>query len=68
MFTVAEWYFECDYNHEIGGFDGVSIIEFNDDMKIVNLKKNFNRRLNTIFRIGKAFVSIIGAYGELYLY
>ncbi len=39
MFTVAEWYFECDYNHEIGGFDGVSIIEFNDDMKIVNLKE-----------------------------
>lgn len=37
--TVAEWYFECDYNHEIGGFDGVSIIEFNDEMKITNLKE-----------------------------
>ena len=24
MFTVVEWYFECDYNNEIGGFDGVS--------------------------------------------
>lgn len=39
MFTVVEWYFECDYHHEIGGFDGVSIIEFNDDMKIANLKE-----------------------------
>ena len=29
LFTVVEWYFECDYNNEISGFDGVSIIEFN---------------------------------------
>ena len=39
MFTVVEWYFECDYNNEIGGFDGVSIIEFNKNMKIINLKE-----------------------------
>ena len=39
MFTVVEWYFECDYNNEISGFDGVSIIEFNKNMKIINLKE-----------------------------
>ena len=36
---VLKWDIKCDYHHEIGGFDGVSIIEFNDDMKIVNLKE-----------------------------
>ena len=39
VFTVVEWYFECDYNNEISGFDGVSIIEFNKNMKIINLKE-----------------------------
>ena len=39
LFTVVEWYFECDYNNEISGFDGVSIIEFNKNMKIINLKE-----------------------------
>lgn len=39
MFTAVEWYFECSYNNEIGGFDGVSIIEFDENMMIVNLKE-----------------------------
>lgn len=39
MFTVVEWYFECDYDNQISGFDGVSIIEFNKNMKIVSLKE-----------------------------
>ena len=39
MITVVEWYFECNYNNEIGGFDGVSIIEFDKSMKIINLKE-----------------------------
>lgn len=38
-FTAVEWYFECDYNNEISGFDGVSIIEFNKNMKIISLKE-----------------------------
>ena len=33
LFTVVEWYFECDYNNEISGFDGVSIIEFNKNIE-----------------------------------
>ena len=39
MFTVVEWYFECTYNNEIGGFNGVSIIEFDENMMIINLKE-----------------------------
>ncbi len=37
MFTVVEWYFECDYKNEIGGFDGVSIIEFDENMMIIRV-------------------------------
>lgn len=36
--TVVEWYFECDYNKTIAGFDGVSIVEF-DAGKIINIKE-----------------------------
>ncbi len=34
---VAEWYFECEYEGNIDGFDGVTIADFNDDMKIFRL-------------------------------
>ena len=37
--TVAEWYFECDYDGVIYGFDGVSIIEFNEREKICSIKE-----------------------------
>lgn len=37
--TVVEWYFCCDYNHEISGFDGVSMIRFNEEKKIAELKE-----------------------------
>lgn len=37
--TVVEWYFCCDYNHEISGFDGVSIIKFDDNGKIEELRE-----------------------------
>ena len=38
-FTVVEWYFECEYNHELSGFDGVSIMEFEENGKILRLKE-----------------------------
>lgn len=38
-FTAVEWYFEYNYDNEISGFDGVSIVEFNENMKIVSLKE-----------------------------
>ncbi len=38
-FTAVEWYFKCEYDGEIGEFDGVSLIEFNADNYIINLKE-----------------------------
>ncbi|MNI68558.1 SnoaL-like domain protein [compost metagenome] len=37
--TAVEWYFKCEYEGEVGEFDGVSLIEFNNDNLIVNLKE-----------------------------
>lgn len=34
---VVEWYFKCDYDNNIDGFDGVTIAEFNSQMKISRL-------------------------------
>lgn len=36
--SVAEWHFKCDYDGEVSGFDGVSLIEF-DGEKIISLKE-----------------------------
>jgi len=37
--TVVEWHFKCEYEGNIGEFDGISLIEFNDDNYIVSLKE-----------------------------
>ena len=37
--TAVQWYFRCDYNGVVDGFDGVSIITFNADQKITRLKE-----------------------------
>lgn len=37
--TVVEWHFRCEYDGDMGEFDGVSIIEFNEENHIVNLKE-----------------------------
>lgn len=37
--TAVEWYFKCEYESETGAFDGVSLIEFNPDNLIVNVKE-----------------------------
>ncbi|MBH1939662.1 nuclear transport factor 2 family protein [Mobilitalea sibirica] len=37
--TVVEWFFECEYDGEIAGFDGVSLIKFNAEGKIIELKE-----------------------------
>lgn len=37
--TVVEWYFECIYDNSIAGFDGVSLIEFDDEGKITSIKE-----------------------------
>ena len=37
--TVVEWHFKCEYEGNVGEFDGISLIEFNDDNYIVSLKE-----------------------------
>ncbi|WP_052429562.1 nuclear transport factor 2 family protein [Paenibacillus borealis] len=37
--TAVEWYFKCEYESETEAFDGVSLIEFNPDNLIVNVKE-----------------------------
>lgn len=34
---IVEWYFRCDYDGKIDGFDGVTIADFDKDMKILKL-------------------------------
>ena len=46
--TAVEWYFRCDYDGEEGGFDGVSLIEFDNAGKIVSLKE-FQSKAEHIF-------------------
>ena len=36
---VVEWYFKCDYEGNIHGFDGVTIADFDDNGKIIALKE-----------------------------
>ena len=37
--VVTEWYFECNYESCIDGFDGVTIMEFDSEDKITILKE-----------------------------
>ena len=37
--SFCEWYFECECNGVREGFDGVSIIKFDKDNKIIYLKE-----------------------------
>jgi hypothetical protein len=36
---AVEWYFKCEYEHEICEFDGVSLVEFDDQDRIVSVKE-----------------------------
>lgn len=36
---VVEWYFECDFNHRMDRFDGVSLVLFNEENKIISIKE-----------------------------
>jgi ribosomal protein S18 acetylase RimI-like enzyme len=37
--SVVEWFFKCEYDNNIDGFDGVSLITFNDENKIISVKE-----------------------------
>ena len=36
---IVEWHFKCNYQKKISEFDGVSIIDFNDQYKIISVKE-----------------------------
>lgn len=36
---AVEWYFQCEYDQCIDGFDGVSLVRFNAQDKIVEVKE-----------------------------
>lgn len=37
--SVVEWHFECELDGRTDGFDGVSIVEFDEDSKIIDLRE-----------------------------
>lgn len=36
---IVKWHFKCNYQKKISEFDGVSIIDFNDQNKIISVKE-----------------------------
>ena len=34
---IVEWYFKCNYDGRVDDFDGVTIADFDNDMKILKL-------------------------------
>lgn len=38
-YSICDWYFECEYDGTVDGFNGVSWIEFNDENKIIKLRE-----------------------------
>ena len=51
--TAVEWYFRCRYDGEESGFDGVSLMEFDQTGKIVSLKE-FQSKAEHSFPYGEA--------------
>ena len=37
--VVAQWFFRCDYDGTVSGFDGVSVIDFGEDGRICRLEE-----------------------------
>jgi len=49
---IAAWFFRCEYEGSIDGFDGVTIARFSDEGKIVSLRE-FQSKAEHIFPYGK---------------
>ncbi len=50
--TAVEWYFRCECDGSVDGFDGVSLIEFDEAGKIVSLKE-FQSKAEHVFPYGE---------------
>ena len=37
--SIVEWYFACEYNDSVDALNGVSIIEWNEENKIVSVRE-----------------------------
>lgn len=37
--TAAEWFFECDYEGNVSGFNGVTLVSFDKRGKIIDLRE-----------------------------
>ena len=59
---IVEWYFRCNYDGKIDGFDGVTIADFDKDMKILKLcefqSKAEHYYVITLFPFGSAVLLI----------
>ena len=55
--VVAEWYFECVYCGEKGGFDGVTIAEFDKKGKIIALRE-FQSKAEHFFPYGQHKINL----------
>lgn len=51
--AYVEWFFRCEYDGEIGGFDGMTIARFGDDLKIRELRE-FQSKAEHVFPYGEA--------------
>lgn len=50
--VIAEWYFRCSYDGNVDGFDGVTIADFDDDMRISKLCE-FQSKAEHVFPYGE---------------
>ena len=50
--AFVEWYFCCEYDGEVGGFDGVTIARFDDQLKICELRE-FQSKAEHVFPYGE---------------
>lgn len=50
--AFVEWFFRCEYEGNIGEFDGVTIARFDEDMKICELKE-FQSKSEHYYPYGK---------------
>ena len=50
--SVVQWYFECEYENNRDGFDGVSIVDFNDHGLMASIKE-FQSKAEHYYPYGK---------------
>lgn len=44
--VAVEWYFKCDYENNVDGFDGMSLITFNEENRMTSIKEFQSKALH----------------------